>query len=57
MARRTPRIPEAVWEQADNDDAGKFGEDWPRASAIVYALESETGIIMGDAHPGNLALH
>lgn len=48
--------PEDVWEQAEADAAEKFGEDWPRASAILHDLTAETGIIMGDVHPGNLAL-
>src|SRR5436190_23650197 len=51
-----PEFPEGVWEQADADAAEKFGEDWPRASAVLHALAGETGIIMGDVHPGNLAL-
>ena len=51
-----PDFPHDVWQQAEADAAEKFGEDWPRASGIIHALESETGIIMGDVHPGNLAL-
>jgi hypothetical protein len=51
-----PEFPEGVWEQANADAAEKFGDDWPRASAILHALESETGVIMGDVHPGNLSL-
>jgi hypothetical protein len=51
-----PEFPQGVWEQAEADGAEKFGEDWPRASAVLDALEAETGVIMGDVHPGNLAL-
>ena len=51
-----PEFPEGVWEQAEADAAEKFGEDWPRASGILHTLAAETGIIMGDVHPGNLAL-
>ena len=51
-----PDFPGGVWEQAEADAAEKFGENWPRASAVLQELASETGIIMGDVHPGNLAL-
>ncbi len=52
-----PDFPPGVWEQAEADAAEKFGDDWPRASTVLQTLAAETGIIMGDVHPGNLALH
>lgn len=51
-----PEFPPEVWEQAEEDAAEKFGNDWPEAQRIIRSLEAATGIIMGDVHPGNLAL-
>jgi len=52
-----PDFSPEVWEQAEADAAEKFGEDWPEAQRIIGSLGATTGIIMGDVHPGNLAMH
>jgi hypothetical protein len=51
-----PEFPPGVWEQGASLAAEKFEEAWPQAQAVIHALEAETGIIMGDVHPGNLCL-
>lgn len=51
-----PDFPPEVWEQAEAAAAEKFGYDWPEAMRVIQSLEAECGIIMGDVHPGNLAL-
>ena len=51
-----PDFPPEVWEQAEEQAAEKFEKDWPQARELIRTLEIETGIIMGDIHPGNLCL-
>ena len=57
-----PEFVPGAWEEAEAkaaeaaEAAEAFGEDWPQARAIIKALEAETGVIMGDVHPGNLRL-
>lgn len=51
-----PEFVPGAWEEAEAKSAEAFGEDWPQAQAVILALEAETGVIMGDVHPGNLRL-
>ena len=51
-----PEFVPGAWEEAEAKAAEVFSQDWSRAQAVIQALEAETGIIMGDVHPGNLRL-
>ncbi len=48
-----PEFSEEVWEERNAKWAGEFGEDWPRAQAILAELE-EAHIYMLDPSPSNI---
>jgi hypothetical protein len=49
-----PDFPDDVWEQYRADLVEKFGTHWPRASVVIDAFESATGLILLDPHLSNL---
>lgn len=51
-----PEFPPETWTSAEAAAAEKFGPDWPAVEEAVRRLETETGVIMGDLHPGNVSL-
>lgn len=48
-----PDFPEEVLADWYAEKREQFGEDWPKAAAVVRALE-RLGIFMLDVHPGNI---
>jgi hypothetical protein len=48
-----PDFPEEVLADWFAEKREQFGEDWPKAAAVVRALE-RLGIFMLDVHPGNI---
>jgi hypothetical protein len=50
---RRPDYSEEVWADWRHDKADQFGHNWPRAQAVVAALEYY-GIFMSDVSPNNV---
>lgn len=50
---RRPDYPEEVWADWRTDKEEQFGPNWPKARAVVAALENY-GIFMSDVSPNNI---
>lgn len=52
---RPPEFPPDVMAEWEGEWRERFGEDWPKAQAIVWELE-RLGIYLTDVSPSNIAL-
>lgn len=49
-----PEFPEEVMAEWLAEKREQFGDRWPRAAAVLRALERDHGLRLLDVHPGNI---
>jgi hypothetical protein len=49
-----PEFPPEVLEHWLAEKQEQFGALWPRAAAVIRALERDHGLRLTDVHPGNI---
>ncbi len=49
-----PEFPPEIMEEWLEEKQEQFGALWPRAAAVIRALERDHGLRLTDVHPGNI---